>query len=87
MASNCQLIKQNLWFCYYCNTEVDHKATDCTNKGTIQSPKRFENNCIRGNNNITGRGNNRGRGIDIRGVGKENFRGRVFNKMHLYKEQ
>ena len=84
MASNCPLRKQNLWFCYFCNTEVDHKATDCTNKGTIRSPRSFENNYIkdhttqdytsnytqfRGNKNIRVRGNNRGRGIVIRGGG------------------
>ena len=80
MAPNCPLIKQNLWFYYYCNTEVDHKGTNCPNKGAIQSSKRFQNNYIRGNNNIRGRENNRGRCIVIRGGGKKNLRGRVFKR-------
>ena len=39
MAPNCPLIKQNLWFCYYCNAEADHKGTNCPNKGTVQAPR------------------------------------------------
>ena len=95
MAPNCPLIKQNLWFCYYCNAEADHKGTNCPNKGTVQAPRRFDNNYnkdyttqdysnnytqFRSNKNIRGRGSNRGRGNLPRGGGRGNFRGRVFKR-------
>ena len=91
MAPNCPLKPLNKWFYFYCNAETDHKCTGCPNKGTVQAPRRFDNNYnkdytthnntnnytqFRGNKHIRERGNNRG----IRAGGRGNFRGRVFKR-------
>ena len=95
MAPNCPLIKQILWFCYFCNADLGHKGPDCPNKGAVQQPRRYDNiqfkdhttqnytnnyTQFRGNKNFRERGNNRGRGNTIRGGGKENFRCRIFKR-------
>ena len=89
VAPNFPLAEYNLWYCYFCNAEVNHKGPDCPKKGAMQQPRRYDNiqskdhTTKHNTNNYTqfrGNKNNRGRGNVRRGGGRGNFRGRVFKR-------